>query len=528
MDQEIRKDLSTSGSGYYGIKAAVIVPPVCDFYFTPHRFSSLGAYVVCNILAEIEIPHVFFNFPLMKKKSQIIDIPEDIRYLKDYLNQNEFGKLSYFTDFQRFGPFSKDCARLVADSSPTICFISCFAFSYAKEAIDLSGDIKTLLPDVPIVIGGAGVSAYPLYFIKDTNIDFALAGEAEISLKLFCKAFFKNTLDIEKIPNLFRKEASFCRKSDIRVTSNDEIMPVIEKVHEKKDFVYYSISLTRGCDKNCRFCSNFLSHGHGFRIASFKSVALVIERLSIDWKSKILMNFEDDNLLFAPECLLNVMKLFREKFNNVVFLAENGIDYNLLTPTIADDLIKAGMQKFNFTLGSISENILKAQEREGSLAHFESIVRHIASKKIPVLSYFICGIKGDSKESVADVLGFLYSLPTQIGISMFYAVPGLPDFTDLKMFDEFRPCLCNGSSAYPWYGKKGLTTKELITAFRLSRYINLLKNEVKSGIELRLIEKIKTEKKLFTLIKKQGKLELIPAPHVDDELVAMVLEKITP
>lgn len=528
MYRETPKDLVTPVSGYSRIKAAVIIPPICDFYFTPHRFSSLGAHVVCKIFSEIEIPCVFINFPLMKRKSQIIDIPNDIRYLKDYLNYNEFGKLSYFTKFQRFGPFSKDCARLVADSSPSICFISCFAFSYAKEAIDLSGDIKKLLPDIPIVVGGAGVSAYPLYFIRNTQIDFAISGEAEISLKLFCKAFFKNELSLDKVPNLFWKEAHSFLKHDIRITSNDDIMPAIIKVHEKKNSVYYSVSLTRGCNKDCRFCSNFLAHGHGFRIASLESIILMLNRLSFERKNQIIVNFEDDNLLFSSENLLKVMKLFRKKCDNAVFLAENGIDYTLLTPSLADDLINAGMQKFNFTLASISEEILKTQNRGGSKGHFESIVRHIASRKIPVLSYFICGIKGDTKESVARILTFLFSLPTQIGISMFYAVPGLPDFTDLTQFDWFFPSRCNGSSAYPWYGDKALSTKELVTAFRLSRYINLLKSEIKNEVELQLIKKIQKEKKLYTVLKNKDLLEIVLVPNTDDELVAMVLEKIMP
>jgi hypothetical protein len=556
MDQEICKDLATPASCPSGIRAAVIVPPVSDFYFTPHRFSCLGAQVVCRILSECGIPFVFFNFPLMKRKPQVIDIPEEIKYLQDHIIPHELGKLSYFTKYQRFGPVSNECARLVTDSCPSICFISCFAYSHAKEAIDLACDIKKIKPDLPIVIGGAGVSAYPLYFIRDTNIDFAIVGEAEISLKPFCKALFERTLSFDLVPNLFQNRThpfvpplqysgrhleTFNQMTapnlkiegknskdirTIRFTSSNEIMPIIAKVHEKKKSVYFSVSLTRGCEKQCRFCSNFLAHGHGFRVASFDSVALMVNNVSIDQKKHFIVNFEDDNLLYAPEFLLKVMRLFSEKFSDVTFLAENGIDYNLLTPFLADELIHAGMSKFNFTLGSITDHVLIAQDRKGSKTHFESIVRHIALKSIPVLSYFICGLKSDTKESVADILAYLHSLPTQIGISMFYAVPGLPDFTDLEQFDKFHPVRCNGTSAYSWYGKEGLTNIELVTSFRLSRYINLMKSCMKSEIELQLIEKIRKEKKLFTLKKNKQDVEIIPVPGLDNELVRMVLKRL--
>jgi anaerobic magnesium-protoporphyrin IX monomethyl ester cyclase len=528
MDQEIRKDLATPAPGISGFRAAVIVPPVCDFYFTPHRFSCLGARVVCNILSEYGIQHVFLNFPLIKKKSQNIGIPEEINYLKDYINPREFGKLSYFTKYQRFGPGSKECAKIVTDSCPSICFISCFAFSYAKESIDLAEDIKKIRPDLPIVIGGAGVSAYPFYFIKERHVDFAITGEAEISLKPFLDAMLEKGLEFKEVPNLYwkRTHSIVSNMHTTRFTSQNEIMPVISKVFERKNRAYFSVSLTRGCDKKCRFCSNFLSHGQGFRIASFKSVSLMIDRLSIDRKSNFIVNFEDDNLLYAPEYLLRVMNLFREKLGDVTFLAENGIDYNLLSPLFADELIEVGMSKFNFTLGSINYNVLKAQGRKGSKTHFESIVRHIASKGIPVLSYFICGLKGDTNESVAEILTYLYSLPTQVGISLFYAVPGLPDFADLGLFDTFSPLRCNGTSAFPWYGNEGLTTMELVTAFRLSRYINLLKSDIKSEIELQLIEKIKKAKKLLTPTKIKNEIEIVPARGTDDQMVKSVFEKI--
>jgi hypothetical protein len=184
------------------------------------------------------------------------------------------------------------------------------------------------------------------------------------------------------------------------------------------------------------------------------------------------------------------------------------------------------MSKFNFTLGSIDETVLEGQDRKGSKTHFESIVRHIASRGLPVLSYFICGLKDDSQESVANVLAFLHNLPTLVGISMFYAIPGLLDFSDTAMFDKFCPHRCNGTSANPWYGKQGLQTNELLTAFRLSRYVNLLKSEIKSEIEMQLIEKIQKEKKLFTLVKQNKAVEIVPAPGTDNEMVGMVLDKI--
>jgi anaerobic magnesium-protoporphyrin IX monomethyl ester cyclase len=509
------------------LKAVVAIPPVCDFYFTPHRFSCLGARIVEKILIKNGFDVDFINFPLIKKHGSLQNIPNDLDYLLPFIIPNETGKLSYFTKFQRFGLSSKECAQTICALKPTLCFLSCFAFSYAKELLDLAKDIKNILPNVPIITGGAGVSAYPLYFIRNTYIDFAFSGEAEVCLSVFLNSFKKKVLSYETTPNLYWKNNGLVVSPHLLKTCNpDEIEAVIAKVHETKSKVFFSTSLSRGCPKSCRFCSNAITHGNAFRHIPEQSLFSLLKQLSIDQtllKKTVFVNFEDDNLLFSPDFFMNTMRRIRAIFPDIKFLAENGIDYTMLTPDLADQLISLGMSAFNFTLVSADCTIVNNQKRESSLTRFETLVRHISQKGVSVLSYFICGLKGDTKESVTDTLAYLSRLPTTIGISMFYAIPNLPDFKDFDLFDKNAPCVGNGSSAYPW--NASLSTSELVTAFRLSRYINLIKSDKKSAIEFQLIEKIEKEKKLFTVFKENGSEKIVVAPEYDDEMVHLYFKK---
>lgn len=507
-------------------KAVVAVPPVRDFYFTRHRFSSLGALVIEKILKNSGFETTLLNFPLTKKSGQETDIPGDIAYVKEHIIPKEAGKLSYFTKYHIFGPQLADCARQICSHEPSLCFISCFAFSYGTELLDLSKHVKRINPSVTVVAGGAGISAYPLYFLRDASVDFVITGEAEIGLSRFLDAFVTKNPQFEQVPNLGWKTQGLLTFSPVHFsTKESEILPVFAETQQTKKSVYFSTSLTRGCPLGCEFCSNHFAHGKAFRKVPINEFLYAVDMVSIDGNSKnsqILVNFEDDNLLLDPPMLIDAMKEIRKRFTNVLFLAENGMDYRLLNPRLANELISLGFASFNFTLASTNQEVLNRSARKSSLLQFEAMVRHIASRGIPVLSYFIAGLKGDSKSSVVESMAFLHNLPTSIGLSMFYAVPGMPGFEDFSRFDKIAPCVCNGSSAYPW--NNTLTTTELITSFRISRYINLVKSKVKSGNELQLIEMIRKNQKLYTLVKeKKGLAKIVEVPKYDREMVRMFL-----
>jgi hypothetical protein len=160
---------------------------------------------------------------------------------------------------------------------------------------------------------------------------------------------------------------------------------------------------------------------------------------------------------------------------------------------------------------------MKKQERSLNLDLYKRIVNRIAHHRLPSVTYFICGLEGDSVETTASTLAFLSKMPTTIGISMYYAVPSLPGFTDMAVFDQLPPFLCAGSSAYRWF-KNGLEAETMITAFRLSRYINASRSGKSDELNVALVGKIAKEKSLYTWVKRKGKKVLHRVQQVDPEL----------
>jgi hypothetical protein len=506
--------------------AVVVIPPVQDFYFTNHRFSALGALIVQKIALSFFKECQLINFPVDGSGVETIALPQELRYLKKYIIPNETGPLSFFRTYNRYGPSIDICAQKIIDTGASCCLISVFAFCYSNTALKLIERIKQLKPDLCVIAGGAGVSVSPELFLQNTPVDYVVKGEAEVSLPLLLKYIKGNSnIDRSDIPNI-----GWCNKNgivltkDIRFTDAREIVPCAVKTFETKKKMFVSTTLSRGCRYKCEFCSNRLSQGSTFRTVSpdaFKQQLLEILHTENTAK-QINVNFEDDNIMHDYDYLITVMQICKQILPNCTFTFENGIDYRLLDGEKCRQLIHLGVCQFNFSLATASSDIADAQNRIVSVGRLDELYQLLQSASIPVITYFICGFSNDTRQTIINNLKFISTRPTLAGISMFYAVPGIEGFKHIIPDDQMIARYA-GTSAFPW--NNSLSTATLLTAFRLSRIVNLIKQPHKSELELSLLAQIKREKKLFTIMKHQKNNNVFYEPDWQDyELVKQFLD----
>jgi len=487
------------------VRAVVAVPPVRDFYRTKHRHSALGPRIVYRILKDAGWDASFFNFPILAKKGKYHSLPPDMQYLSPFIIPEEKGPISFFTRFQHFGPEFETCRDLILQSDPHIVFLSCFAFCYAEETSDLAETIAHMRPDILIAVGGAGVSVHPEYFQKNPSVSLVFPGEIEDSLPRFIQQY----------------QPGACLGTPyMNPQPPENIIPAWALTGETGHVSDFAVSITRGCPKSCRFCSVHLSQGRRFRKASLQSVEEMIAGMSTI--KKIRCNFEDDNLLCNPDYFLAVLERFSTRFPGIVFTAENGLDYSMLTPSLLEKLIRFGFSQFNLSIASVSPGILSRQNRPGDFTRYEELLAVLEKQAIPSITYFICGLPEDNPAVTAEALLYLADKTTKIGISLFYPVPGMKDFADHTLFNSISPRLTASSSVFPW--NQSLSTSQMVTAFRLARFINMLKYSGASTTETLLKETIFSTRRLHTLIREKGEMDtIIPVENMDQDLVNRVL-----
>lgn len=498
------------------MRIALANPPITDFYFTRGRMSGLGALTVKSLLEAAGHTVAYFDFPGSAGRARTVQLPDELFYLSPFLLA-ETGPTSFFTGYKRLGGTPAACANTMLATRPDAVLISCFAYAYSLDAIALAEEIRNADPSVPIIVGGAGATVHPEGMMRSPAIDIVVAGEAETNLLSFFEGFCRGDADYHTAPNVFlRDNGAVARTGNPRYTSEDDLSWIYHVGRSSAGSLSVTTSLSRGCPKRCGFCSSHLCHGKTMRRVSLDLCLRGIDELP-DTPS-IHLNFEDDNLLHEYGYFYEICRRINKRYNQTTLSAQNGIDVSQIDAGLLPELKHLGFQHLDFSLVSTDEKILSSTQRKHLSSSIADICRKAHVIGIETTTYFICGLDYDSDKSTVQNLLFLHELPTKIGISLFYAVPGIAGYADPSLFSNSSPRLCCGSSAYPWTGS--LTTSQLITAFRIARFSNLVKSSPQTReTHADLINTTVKKKRLHTWKKTAGRAEVIEIPNMDNSMV---------
>ncbi len=180
-----------------------------------------------------------------------------------------------------------------------------------EDLARITGEIKRARPDIPCILGGLvtkGVSKEVLF--KHASIDFAVVGEAEITLPELVAAILTRQEDVSGIKGLmYRTPAG----EIITTEARPRIDPAVGRIFPSYDFIEKVLKkgkgvpvLTgRGCSGACTFC---MPMHRGFKPRGFdeifEEIEILINRCNasvVQFMSEVVFAKDDDIIRFFKE-----------------------------------------------------------------------------------------------------------------------------------------------------------------------------------------------------------------------------------
>lgn len=167
---------------------------------------------------------------------------------------------------------------------PDVIGFSCYIWniSYVKMIL---ADIKKVLPDVKIWVGGPEVSYHAKEFLmQEPAVDLVMMGEGEITFAHFLKTLLKGE-DLAQVPGLMlRNDDGTFTDTGFRQVMDMSQIPFPYAFMDMKELehriIYYESS--RGCPFSCAYCLSSID-----KRLRFRSLDLVLPELEWFLQAKV-------------------------------------------------------------------------------------------------------------------------------------------------------------------------------------------------------------------------------------------------
>jgi len=313
--------------------------------------------------------------------------------------------------------------RLIGDIKPDLVGMSVMTFQ-RKTALKIAALIRSLIPDVHIVIGGYDPSLAPqAYMDLGSGVDFIVHGEGEVTFRELVRAI-ENGRSLFNIAGLsYRCEEKWHENLPRSVHSleDGEIRLPNRRARVLHGYTMLGrqvdvIETSRGCTFDCSFCSIIQMRGRNFHTYSFDRVLADIRDAREHGAQTLFL--VDDNIT------LNVHR-FEELCKAIVAADLDDVEYIVqgMTSAIANygETLAPLMRKAGFKyvflgienileddlqfLRASSKNIMRDKGKKVGNATLQAI-DYIHRNKMYVVGGLIVGNPNDTRESVEANLSF--------------------------------------------------------------------------------------------------------------------------
>lgn len=361
--------------------------------------------------------------------------------------------------------------------SPEVIGFSCYIWNY--ELIkSLTFELKKILPELKIFLGGPEVSFNPKDVLSETDADVVISGEGEEIFFELISALKKgeSISDIKGIS--YKEENGIITNGEASTINLDEVPFIYDDMEDFKDrIVYYESS--RGCPFRCQYCLS----GGGNRVR-LRSLDKVLKELQffID-KNVRQVKFVDRTFNCDKDRAMAIWRYISEHDNGIT-----NFHFEIAAELIDEDMslflntVRQGLFQFEIGVQSTNKETLKAVKRVTLPDKLTPVIQSIQrGKNIHLHLDLIAGLPFEGYSSFKESFNYVASLsPDQLQLGFLKLLKGSGLYNSQKEYGlvhtSFAPyeILKTDCLSYAELQKLKMVEQMVETYYNSRRYIKEL------------------------------------------------------
>jgi len=315
--------------------------------------------------------------------------------------------------------------------SPEIVGLS--ALTQESEAMHRIAGISKNIPGVSAVLaGGPHASAYPEEVLSDPNIDCAVLGEGEETVRELVD-YLAAGKSVSPVRGIVRRENGKAVRNEARpYIENLDQLPFpawdlinigdyakVKRMGNLPKRRYMAVMTSRACPYGCIYCHKLF--GKGFRPRSPESVISELETLYRDYQ---IREFEviDDIFNLDLDRADKILAAIQERGWAIKLAFPNGLRGDRLNPKLLENFKKAGAYFIALAVETASPRLQKLIGKNIDLDAVRGSIEDCRRLGITTLGFFMLGFPSETYEEARASVEWAWSSRLDFA-SFFMAVP---------------------------------------------------------------------------------------------------------
>lgn len=350
----------------------------------------------------------------------------------------------------------------IEEFAPDVAGVSCMFTPHYEPAYECARLVKSLYPDVPVMLGGQHPTVATEHALAEPAIDLVVRGEAEQSVVPVVEALAAGER-LDGLPGLaFRCRGDRCDcegpEGKVHTTAPagwlgdlDSLpLPASDLVDLDDYDATATVITSRGCPFSCTFCTVHAMVGKKFRSRDPERIVDELEHYVRDHGVRSF-SIEDDNFTFDIKRVHGICDEIRRRELDISLHLPNGMTVVKLDEQLVRGMHSAGFRSLFLGLETTDPARLRQIRKNfTSLDKVRNGARMFDGEGVEVGASLIVGLLGQDVRAIADDAITVARAGVRFWTNPFYPIPGSADFrvceaeglitaeTEYALFDQYN------------------------------------------------------------------------------------------